>query len=272
MSDPFLVASGLAQIAGEKHGAGPPIVFLHAGVADRRMWREEMQAFTGFTTIAYDRRGFGETLHVDEAYSHVDDLRAVLDALAPHEPAVLVGCSQGGRIALDAALAVPPLVRALVLVAPGVSGAPRVDDFPPAIQAWIDKMQAAQEDADVDRMNALEAHAWLDGPLQAEGRVRGAPRELFLDMNELALRAEKRGEEIEPPSAYSRLHEVVVPTLVVWGDFDFPHIGALCERLVRELPNAQARRLPSAAHLPNLEDPAGFRRALATFVSSLPPP
>jgi pimeloyl-ACP methyl ester carboxylesterase len=41
---------------------------------------------------------------------------------------------------------------------------------------------------------------------------------------------------------------------------------------VRELPNAQARHLPNAAHLPNLEDPAGFGRALATFVNSLPPP
>jgi len=271
MPEPFLVVSGLATIAGEKHGAGPPLVFLHAGVADRRMWREEMQAFPRFTTIAYDRRGFGETLHADETYSHVDDLRAVLDAVAPGEPAVLVGCSQGGRIALDFALAVPPLARALVLVAPAVSGAPQVDEFAPPIQAWIDKMEAAEEASDVDRINALEAHAWLDGPLQPEGRISGAARELFLAMNELALRAEKRGEEIEPASAYSRLHEVVVPTLVVWGDVDFPHIGARCEHLVRELPNAQALRLPGAAHLPNLEDPARFGRALAAFVNSLPP-
>jgi pimeloyl-ACP methyl ester carboxylesterase len=229
-----------------------------------------MDAFPGFTTIAYDRRGFGETLHVDESYAHVDDLRAVLDAVAPHEPAVLVGCSQGGRIAIDAALAIPPQVRALLLVAPAISGAPEATDLPPAIQRWIERVEAAEAASDVDRINVLEAHAWLDGPLQAEGRVSGAARDLFLDMNELALRAEVRGEEVTPPSAYDRLREITVPSLVVYGDLDFPHIAANCEHVARELPHAQVLRLRGAAHLPNLEDAGGFNRALAAFLRSLP--
>jgi len=269
MSESFLAASGLAHIVGEKAGAGPPVVFLHAGVADLRMWQAQMDALPGYTTIAYDRRGFGETLHADEPYAHVDDLRAVLDAVAPHEPAILVGCSQGGRIAIDAALAIPPQVRALVLVAPAITGAPEVEDVPPAVQAWIERMEGAEAEADIDRINALEAHAWLDGPLEREGRVQGAARELFLDMNELALRSEKRGEEIEPPAAYSRLSEIVVPALVMWGDLDFPHIAMRCEHIVQHMPNAQALRLTGAAHLPNLEDPAGFNRALAGFIRPL---
>src|SRR4029453_6485208 len=98
--------SGLAQIAFAVKGTGDPVVFLHAGVADRRMWREQRDAVAERRcAIAYDRRGFGETLHADEPYSHVADLFAVLDALAPSQPAVLVGSSQGGRIAIDATLA-----------------------------------------------------------------------------------------------------------------------------------------------------------------------
>jgi pimeloyl-ACP methyl ester carboxylesterase len=266
-----ILSSGEAQIAFDASGDGDPIVFLHAGVADRRMWREQVRAVAdaGFRGVAYDRRGFGDTYHVDEAYSHVSDLAAVLDAVVPGLPAVLVGCSQGGRVAIDAALARPDRVRALFLVAPAISGAPEIEKLPPAMQAWIDRMEAAEASADVDRINALEAHAWLDGPLAAERRVGGAVRDLFLEMNELVLRAEQRGSEIPPPEAYSRVHEITCPALVMWGDLDFPHIGQRCEYLVAHMPRTAAHRLRGAAHLPNLEDPEGFNRTLLAFLASL---
>lgn len=263
------VASGKAHIAVDAQGAGAPVVFLHAGVADRRMWSAQVEAVSPqWRAIAYDRRGFGDTLHADEAYSHVRDLFAVLDALAPGEAAVLVGCSQGGRIALDAALAEPSRVRALVLVAPAISGAPEVREFPPAIERWIERMEAAEADADIDRINELEAHAWLDGPLAPEGRVAGAPRELFLAMNGIALRAEPRGAEEPQHPAFDRVHEIAAPSLVVWGDLDFPHLAARCEHLVARMPHARAHPLRGAAHLPNLEDPDGFSRMLLPFLRS----
>ena len=265
------IDSGLTRIAAETAGRGAPVVFLHAGVADRRMWGAQLPvvAGLGLLALAYDRRGFGDTLHADEPYSQVGDLRAVLDAVAPADPAVLVGCSQGGRIALDAALAMPHRVRALVLVAPAVSGAPQVTDFPPAIRRWIERMEAANAAADVDAVNALEAHAWLDGPLSMENRVSGPARDLFLEMNELALRAELRGEEDAPPPAYARLAEIVAPALVVWGDLDFPNIGAACEHLAATLPRARAHRLANVAHLPSLEAPAVFNAALVDFLRDL---
>ena len=269
MSTTSTINSGLASIAVAVTGAGVPVVFLHAGVADRRMWSAQAEAVTaaGFRAVAYDRRGFGDTLSVDEGFSHVDDLVAVLDAVAAGERAILVGCSQGGRIALDATLVHPDRVRALVLVAPAISGAPEIEDVSPAIKAWIERMEAAEASADVDRINALEAHAWLDGPLAPEGRVSGAARELFLDMNELALRAEQRGTEIPPPSAWERVGEIPLPALVMWGDLDFPHVSLRCDYLVKSMPKARAHRLPGAAHLPNLEDPEGFNRTLLDFVA-----
>lgn len=267
------VASGLAQLACESVGAGIPVVFLHAGVADRRMWRQQMaavaQASHPFHAIAYDRRGFGETLHVEERYSQTGDLIAVLDALAPRRPAILVGSSQGGRIAIDAALADPAHVRALVLVAPAISGAPDVTLFPPAIQDWIENVERAEDAADVDRINALEAHAWLDGPLAPEGRVSGPARDLFLAMNELALRAEQCGTEIAPPAAFGRLQEITAPSLIVWGDLDFPHIVQRCEWMGTSIPAARTHVLRDAAHLPSLEQPREFNRVLLDFLAAV---
>ncbi|MFO1314691.1 MAG: alpha/beta hydrolase [Burkholderiales bacterium] len=268
MTPLLAVRSGEAELAARVHGSGTPVVFLHAGVADRRMWEAQVAAVggDGYRAVAYDRRGFGHSVHVDETWSHVDDLVRVLDAAGP-EPAVLVGCSQGGRIAIDAALAVPARVRALALVAPAISGAPDVTDVPPEIQAWIDAVERAEAEADVDRINALEAHAWLDGPLAPEGRVGGGVRELFLEMNEIALRAERRGTEREPPPAFDRLHELAVPALVVWGDLDFPHIAQHCGMLAARLPRARAHPMSGVAHLPNLERPDAFNELLLDFLA-----
>src|SRR5690606_29436931 len=57
------IASGRARLAATVMGSGPPVVFLHAGVADSRMWRDQLGAISGagHQAIAYDRRGVGQT-------------------------------------------------------------------------------------------------------------------------------------------------------------------------------------------------------------------
>jgi pimeloyl-ACP methyl ester carboxylesterase len=253
----------------ETQGTGSiPVVMLHAGVADRRMWRDQMAALgPDFCAVAYDRRGFGLTEHADEPYSHVTDLLAVLDAVAPAQPAILVGCSQGGRIAIDTVLAVPGRAHALVLVAPAISGAPEPTRFPPIVQALIEELAQAEQSGELERVNALEAHAWLDGPEERRGRFVGPARELFLEMNRVALRAQRRGAETEPPAAFRRAGEIALPALLLWGDRDFPHVIDNCRYLATTLPNAQTHVMAGVAHLPNLERPAEFNRRLVDFCS-----
>lgn len=90
------VISGAARLAVTERGEGPPVVFLHAGVADRRSWRDTVDAIAPtHRAIAYDRHGFGDTVYEPEPHAHVDDLLAVLDALDV-DRAALVGSSQGG--------------------------------------------------------------------------------------------------------------------------------------------------------------------------------
>ena len=108
----FDVRSGGVTLAGERwDGEGAPVVLLHAGVADRRAWRAVAPQLAA-PAIAYDRRGFGDTPPTPPPYTHLEDLTAVLDAVAD-EPVWLVGNSMGGALALDAALSIPERLAGL---------------------------------------------------------------------------------------------------------------------------------------------------------------
>lgn len=276
MQKEFTVASGKARLAGVEDGAEdasrPPVVFLHAGVADRRMWQEQVQAFAPrHRVIAYDRRGFGKTRGEPETFSHIEDLLALLDQL-DIDKAALVGCSQGARIAIDFALTHPERAAGLFLVAPAVTGAPSPQAFPPAVEALLEMLEEAEEEEDLDRINLLEAWMWLDGPDSEEGRVGGAVRELFLTMNATALNAPDPGPETNPaafPAAYARLADLKLPAQVLWGDADFPHIQQRCVHLVQAIPRALGTVVPGTAHLPCLEQPAVFNRHLRAFLDGL---
>jgi len=154
--------------------------------------------------VAYDRRGFGETRAEREDFSARADLVAVLDATADGEPAILVGCSLGGRIALDAALRQPEHVRALVVIAPNVAGAPE-PIYTPELEKLMGKSKDAETSGDLDRVNAMKARLWLDGPLAPEGRIAGPVRDLLLDMNGIALRASPVGSDVDIPPFFHRL-------------------------------------------------------------------
>lgn len=160
-----------ASLAAEAVGSGDPVIFLHAGVCDSRMGRAQLDGVGVHNkAIAYDRQGFGETRAEEEEFSAVADLMAVIDAMANGTPAILVGCSQGGRVALDTALRHPSYVRGLILIAPTVAGAPEAI-FSPKIKSLMDKLKEAEEDGDIDQMNAIKARLWLDGL----GRSRLSP-------------------------------------------------------------------------------------------------
>ena len=96
--------------------------------------------------------------------------------------------------------------------------------------------------------------------------MTGETRTLFLDMNGIALRAShwRTGAGARP--AYPRLADVAAPTLVAWGDLDFPHVQERSRHAARTIPGAEAREFVGAGHLPSLEDPAGFAALLDDFI------
>jgi 3-oxoadipate enol-lactonase len=110
------------QLYYEVTGEGPPLVFVHSGGFDPRLWDEQFFAFADrHTVIRYDVRGHGESPPPTKPYSDAEDLCSLLRWLHIGK-AHAVGLSLGGSIVIDFALAHPQMIETLILVAPDVTG------------------------------------------------------------------------------------------------------------------------------------------------------
>ena len=254
-----------ARIHYERKGAGMPVILLHAGVADARMWRAQIDAFSRqFDAIAPDMRGFGGSALPPQRWSRVEDLLGLVDMLRL-KPAHLVGCSMGGSLAIDFAIEHGERISKLVLVAPGVSGLKPDDEDS---RAWAE-VEAAEKTGDHDAINRAEARLWLDGPTRPEGYVKDPVRRFMLEMNGSNFDSDWDSapqEGIEPPAA-ERLHEITAPTLVIVGDHDVPMIYKGVDLLMAKVPHARKVVIKDAAHLPNLEHPDEFNRIVLDFLN-----
>ncbi|HKC30199.1 MAG TPA: alpha/beta fold hydrolase [Burkholderiales bacterium] len=255
-----------AHIHYRREGSGFPIVMLHAGVADSRMWQPQADEFaTHFDVIRPDMRGFGDSELPPVPWTPRDDLLALMDVLRI-KPAHLVGCSMGGSLAIDFAIDHPERVSKLVLVGAGLSGAKQ----DPRHEGLYAEVMAADERGDMNAVNQAEMYLWLDGPHRARGYVAQPLRDLFLDMNGKNLDADwsKAPMQALEPGAANRLSEITAPTLVIVGDADLEPIRETADLLASSIVGARKKVIHDAAHLPNLEHPEEFNRIVLDFLKS----
>ena len=252
-----------ASIHYERAGDGMPVIFLHAGVADSRMWGPQVHELgKRFDCIAPDLRGFGTSELPPERWSPVADILGLIDHLEL-KPAHIVGCSIGSGMAIDFALEHAERISKLVLVGPGVGGRNFIERYPELAA----EMESAEKTGDERAIVEADARFWLDGPRRPAGYVKEPIRKLFFEMdsNFASDWASAPIAHIEPPAA-ERLHEITAPTLVIVGDEDMPPVFDAVELLMEKVPHARKSVIHDAAHLPNLEHPDEFNRIVLEFL------
>ena len=261
--------SGFIDVPGgrlyyEADGDGPALTLIHAGVANLRMWAEQVEAFRDrYRVIRYDTRGFGRTQTEDVPYSNRDDLAAVLDALGVGQTHLL-GLSRGAMIALDFTIERPQRLHSLTWVAGGIGGHQGPDDgidWAPIEKLWEEKRW--------EELVEAETRIWVDGLGQPPDRVDPSVRRRMIEMNLENYRAGQPAEKAQPldPPAAGRLAEINVPTLVMWGDLDTAATADAGERLVREVSGARRHVFEGVAHMVNLERPAEFNAMIGDFLA-----
>jgi 3-oxoadipate enol-lactonase len=217
--------------------------------------------------VRYDCRGFGASGPFDPAvpYTHAGDLLALLDHLGIHR-AVLSGLSFGGRVVMQAALAVPERVTALVLLDAVLDGVPWDPESAEALE------QAARQ----ARARGLLAGraAWLAHPLFAAARqqpevadrlaamVAGYPGQHWLGHDP---------HQQTQPRPLDALEELAMPVLVAAGERDVPGFREMSAVLARRIPGARYQVVAGAGHVINMEQPAAVNELLARFLDQLAP-
>lgn len=265
------VATGQAEVNGtrlyyEVAGTGHPLILLHAGIADRRLWDDQFAVFARhYRTIRYDLRGFGQSPMPSGPYSMRDDLRGLMDHLDVAR-AHIVGVSIGGGIAVDFALDYPDRVTALVLVASGLSGTTPSKE----LQGYIAAIDAAEEREGIPAAVELELRLWVDGPRRSVGAVgatvRGRVREM--DTAVFASPQPSTSQRLQPP-ATERLKEIHAPTLVIYGDGDIGDVVATAARLTNGIDGARQVVFPGAAHMVSMEEATAFNSAVLDFLAAV---
>lgn len=247
------------------------MLLLHAGVGDRTLWDGQFGPFSErHLVVRPDLPGFGESPLPDEPISYIESVRALLDHLEIDQ-AALVGNSFGGKIALDTALAHPERVRALVLVAPALTGW----EASPELVALNEEEDALFDAGKIEEAVALNVRTWLDGQGRGHAPVPADARARLVEMQHRSFETFLAAYEGSPPPdpigwsqppASTRLGEIAVPTLVVTCTHDLHDFLAIGELLAGGIPNAEHVVLETA-HLAAFEQPEEFNRLALAFLA-----
>jgi len=247
----------------ETMGEGVPVVFLHGGFGDRRMWDDQFAEFAkNYFVVRYDQRGFGKSAKPTAKYSPVSDLEMLLDHLKI-DKAHLVGNSMGGYLAIDFAIQKPSRVRSITIVAAGPSGV----EVP---KEESDRMMAVFKLAKDEGLNKATA-LWIQNPMIAVTSALPKTAPLLKTMIEdNASIFEMRFwpfEQADPP-AVKRLNEIKVPALIIIGDKDTAGNQTAADAAATGISGAKKVIMKDADHLPQMDNPEEFNRIVKEFLST----
>jgi pimeloyl-ACP methyl ester carboxylesterase len=245
----------------EAQGDGVPVVLVHGLALDARMWDDQVPALEEIARVVrYDVRGFGRsTRDADTAYSHADDLWSLLDHLKI-DKAVLVGLSMGGRIVVEATLAAPERVRALVLLDAVLDGV-----------AWdADSKRGIQAISEGLRFGGLEEAkaAWLRHdffvPAQRTPDLARRLAEMVGDYS--GVNWTSADPHTPHPNSIEFLPTIAAPTTVVTAELDVPCFHEMSDVLADRIPGARKLMVPGVGHMINMEAPEAVNALLREVV------
>jgi pimeloyl-ACP methyl ester carboxylesterase len=270
----------------DEAGEGGPLVMVHGLGGNALNW---MDVGPGFAerhhTVALDLAGFGETplFNRSAAVGANADLVGRFIEEVIGEPVTLIGNSMGGHIAVLLAADHPDLVRRAVLVDPAVPGVHvrRPEPAMLAVMATLSVPGLAENVLD-RRTRMLGAEALVRQTLSL---VCADPSRLSAEIVAAHVKLTRERERLGPqntrafvqatrsiglrmadPRFWLKARKVKAPTLVVHGELDRVIPLAAARELVRRVPGWELEVLEGVGHVPMMETPNVFLRAVRDFL------
>ena len=245
----------------DDEGTGDVLVLVHGHPFDRSMWRPQVEYFRdqGWRVVAADLRGYGESTvvpGVTPLSTFAEDVAALLDHLGV-ERFVLGGLSMGGQIVLECHRLFPSRIRGLVLA---------------------DTFAQAETPAGREQRNRMADRLLSEGMAGYAAEVlwkmvavpEAAPHvsEMMRNAPAAGAAASLRGRA-ERPDYTEMLSTIAVPTLVVVGSDDEYTPVDDARYMHERIPGSTLVVVDGAAHMPNLERPAEFNKAVGELLTEV---
>jgi esterase len=235
----------------EESGSGTAILCVHGTSSSALAWAKAIPALTTMgRVIAYDRRGCHRSerpkpYETTRAGEHADDAHELLRALDA-EPAVVIGRSYGGNVALDLALRYPDSVRAIALLEAFPAGLVAEAD------AWSETVRARLSEIAADQGVEAVGEAFAREMVGSWEELPAAWRHMFT-ANGPAILAELRGGDLAVDTA--ALGTITTPTLVVSGTDSPEAFRRVTVALADAIPHARSA-VVAGGHMIDPTDPA----------------
>lgn len=256
----------------EMMGEGHPLVLIHGGYMDRRMWDDQLAVFAEhYRVIRYDVRGFGKTELPPVPYTDRQDLSNLLSFLGIDKTHVM-GLSLGGEIAIDFTLDYPHMVDALILVGASVSGIPVMELITQEQLRQHLKQWTPFEEAKARRDLAGMVEGVMNHPtLVPSANYASARQRVRENLSEYSFAwvLEDGQKQATVPPAWGRLGEIHAPTLIVVGGDDDKLLHTVADKFEQDIPNVKRVTISETHHMPNMEKPEEFNRIVLEFLKTV---
>jgi 3-oxoadipate enol-lactonase len=256
--------SGPEQMGrGAGRGLKGTLVLIHGFPLGARMWEPQLElARQGWRIVAPQLRGFdgppadSVATSVDEYAGDVIDLLDALDV----EQAVIGGLSMGGYVIFAIFRHAPRYFRGMILADTRAEA-----DTPEGAEARTRMIQLVREQGPARAADELMPK--LLGPSTRANRpeVVEALRDLILSNSTDTIVGALLALMTRPDST-PLLSQIHCPTLVLVGDEDALTPRPCSDAIQRGIVGAELAVVPQAGHMSNMEHPAAFNQALASFL------
>ena len=252
-------AHGL-NIAYERVGQGPPLIFLHGAAEDSRIWRPQLEALADeFTVVAWDEPGAGRSSDLPEGFELADFAHCLAALIEELElgPAHVAGLSWGGTVVLELYRRHPGLVATLIMIDSyaGWKGSLPAEEVRARVVGARQMLAAPPEkfDPTLPGLFASDPPTHFVPLLSAiSADVRPATLR-----RQLTLMAEADQRDLLPC--------ITVPTLLIWGELDARSPLRVARQFDEAIPDTELVVIAGAGHVSNLEQPERVNQAVRQF-------
>jgi len=256
------------EIAYETAGKGTPIVLIHGHPFDHTMWYPQVEAFSpNYKVITPDLRGYGKSSLPATRATRFEDYATDILLLLDHlkiDSFHLGGLSMGGQIIMEIFRQAPDRIKTLIFA----------DTF-----AGLDTPEAKQkryEDAARLEKDGMDAYAdeviyKMIKPAHVSSMPSVADHviKMMKATSPVAAATAMRARSERIDYLTETLPKIDIPTLVIVGrDDEFTPV-AKAKELKENLQNCKLVIIEDAGHMPNLEQPYQFNKAVLGFLESV---